>query len=232
MEQEHHERDADPPTERSIDAERDLSRVPAREPGRARGRDLQRDLGPGVVGPHDECRSVGELSRASVVDGPQLHDRGVEPVGEGRNALHLVTRHRHDDVVGLEKLAAGLDPEPAVLPRDTVHSRTGPDRELEPRGVGLEVVGDLVLRGVGATGSRERHAGEAVGPCRREEAQRVPSAPPRVARPIARVEDQERPAEAPQVVADREPGLAAPDHDRLDPFVSVPTRQGGLRIRT
>ena len=85
-----------------------------------------------------------------------------------------------------------VDQEAAVPARDPVHRDAGPDRQREPPGVGLEVVGHLVLGRERVARGRERHAVEPVEAGRREQAERVPALPPGVADPLVGLEDHER----------------------------------------
>ena len=100
----------------------------------------------------------------------------------------------------------GIDPDP------------GAHGQLETLRVRLQVVGHLVLGGVGGPRGGEAHPGQPVVARRGEQAQRVPAGAPRVADAVVGVEDHERQAPAGQVVADRQPALAAAHDDRVDPF--------------
>src|SRR5262249_40889537 len=76
----------------------------------------------------------------------------------------------------------------------------------------------------------ERHAVEAVEARRREEPERVPPHPPRIANPRVRVENHERQPSPGQVIADREPGLPGSDHDRLDALAFTKGRHTPPRL--
>ncbi|GAB3143348.1 hypothetical protein GCM10027161_32880 [Microbispora hainanensis] len=52
-------------------------------------------------------------------------------------------------------------------------------------------------------------------PARREQRERVPPVTPRVSHPLVRVEDGEPQTRAAQVISQRQPGLPAPDDQRV-----------------
>ena len=141
---------------------------------------------------------------------------GSELGGERGHPGDLEGRHGDHHVVGRPAPVAGGDHEPAVVPPEPVHADAGPDRELEPGRVGLQVVGHLVLGGERVGRRGEREPGQRVVPGRGEQPQRVPAPAPGVADPLVGVQDQERPSPPGQVVADRQAGLAATDDHGLD----------------
>ena len=217
--EEHHpedQPDEQQPGRGALDPERDLADVPSRQPGPVRGRELERDLRPRVAGPHDQDVAVPQLGRVAVLGGVELDDAGVELGGEGGHPGALVVGHRHHHVVGLPAPLAGRHHQPAVPPRQPVHPDPGLDRQPEPVRVGLQVVGHLVLGRERPGRTRERHPGQPAVAGRGEQPQRVPAVAPGVPDPLVGVEDHEGPAPPGQVVADREPGLAASDDHRLD----------------
>src|SRR5690606_19633630 len=99
--------------------------------------------------------------------------------------------------------------------REAVDPHTRAHREREVLRVCFEVVAHLVLGRERISVARERQAVEATEPRRREQPQRVPALPPRITHALARVEDHELQPALLQVMPDRQPRLAAPDHDRL-----------------
>jgi hypothetical protein len=139
--------------------------------------------------------------------------------GERGHPAALERRHRHHHMLGLEPPLARGHHISVPLPREPVHRDAAPNRQLEARGVGLEVGGHLVLRGKRALRGWERHPVEAVEASGREQPERVPALPPRVAHSRVGVEDHERETSPSQVVPDREARLAASDDDRLNAFL-------------
>ena len=217
--EEHHpedQPDEQQPGRGALDPERDLADVPSRQPGPVRGRELERDLRPRVAGPHDQDVAVPQLGRVAVFGGVELDDAGVELGGEGGHPGALVVGHRHHHVAGLPAPVAGRHLQPAVPPRQPVHPDPGLDGQPEPVRVVLQVVGHLVLGRERPGRTRERHPGQPAVAGRGEQPHRVPAVAPGVPDPLVGVEDQEGPAPPGQVVADREPGLAASDDHRLD----------------
>ena len=107
-----------------------------------------------------------------------------------------------------------MEPLPVVAqPGD---GRVGPDRQVEPGGIVLQIVRLLVLGGEGEGVAREGPAGQAVVLGGGEQPQRVPAAPPRVANPRAGVENDKVPVLLRQVVAQRQAGLSGADDDGVD----------------
>jgi hypothetical protein len=141
----------------------------------------------------------------------ELGDARIELARELGRVRPLEDAGGDDDVVGLEAADAGPRDVTAVLLRQLVHGRAAADRKLEARRVRLEVVAHLVLRRVRRARRRERHPRQPVAKRRRVEPERVPAVAPRVADPLARVEDDERVPLPLQVVADGEPGLTTAD---------------------
>ena len=134
--------------------------------------------------------------------------------------------------------AAGLDDEDIARPRQALDADAAPHRQFEMRGIRLEIVGHLVLGGEVAGGRRERHAVEPVEPRGREQAERVPALPPRVADAASGVEDDEGQAALLEVIAGRQAGLPAADDDDVvalrrscpDPGRVFPTAAAGYRV--
>ena len=179
-------------------------------------RQLERDLGARVARPHDEDAAVPELRRVAVLAGVQLDDGRIELLRECRPPGSLPVGHRDHDVVGLEPPIAGGQDEPVAVLREPVDLDTGLHGELKPRGVGLQVVRHLVLRGERVARGGEGHPVKPVVAGGREQAQRVPSASPRIADPLVGVEDHEGEFATGQVVAGRETRLAAAHDHGLD----------------
>ena len=94
-----------------------------------------------------------------------------------------------------------------------------PDGQVVGGCVGLQVVGDRVLGGVGVGRGGERHAGQGVVLGRGEQRQRIPAVAPRVAHLGACLQDDEPQPLLGQVPGHGQTGLAAPDHHRVQPPV-------------
>jgi hypothetical protein len=152
-----HQADEEEPGRGAVDAEGDLADVPSRQPGPVPGGELEGDLRPRVARADHQDGAVLELGGVAVVGRVQLDDAGVELAGEVGHPGPLVVGHRHHHVVGFPPPLARRHHQPAVLPRQPVHPDAGPDRELEPGRVGLQVVGHLVLGGEGPGRGREGH---------------------------------------------------------------------------
>src|SRR5262249_20240921 len=135
---------------------------------------------------------------------------------ERRHAWHLVTGHRDYDVVGLEAAGAGLDDVLAAAARQTIDAHAVADRQLKTARVGFEIIRHLVVRGKRERRRRKLHPHEPIERSGREQTERIPAIAPGVTDAPARVEDDERPSDASEVVTDRQPRLAAADHDRVE----------------
>ena len=85
--------------------------------------------------------------------------------------------------------------------------------QVEVLRVAREVVDDLVAAGIGVGVARKREAGQAVVAHGREQLQRVPPLAPRRSRRVGRLENREAAAVPGQEVPERQPCLAAADHD-------------------
>src|SRR6266542_4580001 len=104
----------------------------------------------------------------------------------------------------------------AAVPGQPVYLEAGSNREFEPRRVGLEVVGHLVLGGERVSRAGKGHSRQGGVAGGREEAERVPPLPPGVADPLVAVEDHERKIPLGEVVPDREACLPAAQYQGLD----------------
>jgi hypothetical protein len=124
-----------------------------------------------------------------------------------------VRGHGHHHVVSREASLPRRYHEPVSVSRQPVHPDACSHRELEPCGVRLEVVGNLVLRWECLGHPREGHPGQPAVAAGSEQAEGVPSVPPGVADAVVSIEDHERELTLRQVVSDREAGLAAADND-------------------
>jgi hypothetical protein len=206
----------DVPRRRALDPERHMAGLLARQPGRVSAGDLEGDLCSRVARSDHEGAAFLELGRVVVAGRVELDDIGTEVGGEGGYPGDLEGRHGHHRVVGLPAAVARGDYEPAVVLEEPVHPDAGPNRELEPGRVGLQVVGHLVLGGERVGRSGEGEPGQRVVPGRSEQAERVPAVAPGVTDPLVGVQDQERPSPPGQVVADRQAGLAATDDHGLE----------------
>ena len=194
----------------------DLATVAARQPGLMQPGYVEGDLGPRVSSADDENGALPQLGGPPVVGGGQLDDARIERGGEGGHAGSLVGTRRHDHVVGLEPPIAGDEEVPAPGPAQSVDVDTGPNGKVEPCGVRLEVVGHLILRRVRPAACRERPTGKPRVPSRREQAKRIPAAPPGVSDPIARVQDHEWAITSRKVVTGRKTCLTASDDHGLE----------------
>ena len=208
----------------------DLAGIRPAEDGRVGGGGVVGDVAPRVGGAHDEHRAVRQLRRTPVVAGVKLPDRRVEPVGEGRHPRGAAEGPGRDhDVVRLDPDAAGGHGIPVPAPLQPLHPRAEPHRQVEGRGIRLEVVGELVLGRVRPARCPVGEPGEAVRPGRGEQAEGVPLVPPPVADAGLAVEDDERPTGPLEVVPGGEAGLAGSDDDGLDVLSAHGWLPGGWR---
>ena len=199
--------------------ERHVTHVLAGEPGSVPPlHDFDGDLGARVARAHDERAALSKLGWASIIERVHLDDVGPEVLRERRHPGALVARHRHDDVIGLELHVAGGHHVAGPASRYPFDGDAGAHGQLEPRRVRLEVVGHLVLRGERVARPRKGHAGEPVEARRAEKTKRIPATAPRVADARRCVEDDEAKVPPGEVVARREPGLAAADDDDVEPL--------------
>src|SRR3954465_8296207 len=178
----------------------------------SRGCQLLGDLVARVPAAHNEHGALGHVGRRAVRGAVHLHDRIVELLGEGRNPGRLERTPGDDHLIGDERAVTQLDQEALVTGAHGHDLAIELDRQLERLGVAGEVLDHLIPAGVGVRVAGERHLGQAVVASRREQLQRVPPLSPRRGGLRRRLEDHEAPARTAQEVAEREAGLAAPDH--------------------
>ena len=149
-----------------------------------------------------ECSCAIDGSRSMAKSGTFICRNGPVATMTWRRSEALAVRGRHDEA--------------AVDRLDAIDARPTPDRQVEPSGVRLEVVGHLATgRPVGRR-RREAHARQRVVAGRAVELERVPAVPPVVADPRIGVEDHEWHASLGEVVAGRQARLSGPDDDRVD----------------
>ena len=217
-----------------------LTGLRSRDRTRVAVRQLERDLGARVAGTDDENVAVLELRGIAVLARMQLHDPRIEVGRKLRNARDLMGAGRDDHVRRLEGASARRDDEAVAVLRDALDRDARLHRQIEAGRVVLEVVGQLVLRGIRPGRPWQAVARQRAEGRGREQAKRVPALPPRVAHSFVRVEDHEGPLLSGQVVAGRQPGLAASDHDGVvalrnhlappSPSGSSPSRLGAGAI--
>ena len=196
--------------------ERNLGTRLAGQPGFMRAAGLQGDLRPGVPHPHHQDGTGLELGRVLVAVGVELHDVGRQFRRKARRLGQLAGAGGEDNVRRRPALRPGRDMEPLPVVAQPGDGRVGPDRQVEPGGIVLQIVRLLVLGGEGEAVAGEGPAGQAVVLGGGEQAQRVPAAPPRVANPCAGVENDKVPVLLRQVVAQRQAGLSGTDDDGVD----------------
>src|SRR6188474_1440518 len=119
-------------------------------------------------------------------------------------------------MIGLELTRTGVREVTRAFPPEPLDSHAVQYRQLKVRGIGLEVVSHLVLGRIVIPRPWERHAVQAVEAVWREQPERVPPPPPRIADTRVRVQDDAVHAEFPEVVADRQAGLTSADHEYAD----------------
>ena len=194
----------------------------------ARG-ELFRDLEAGVAAADHEHAALGDVRRPAVPGAVRLEDLVGEAVGECRHVRHLERACGHDDLIGQDPLLARLEHERVALPCQRADRARERDRQLEVRGVPLEVGDDLVARRVSVRVAGEGEPRQRVVAARREEDERVPAAPPGGTDGVRGFDDHEPSALLGEKVPDGEAGLARADHDDVvalvvhyDPFLVDP----------
>ncbi len=154
---------------------------------------FQGDFRPGVAHPHHQDRAGLELAGVPVVTGVELHDVGRQVRGEARRLRQLAAAGGEDNVPRRPAPGSGGDVEPVAVVGHSGDGRVGPDRQVEPGGVVLQIVRHFVLGREIERVAGERVAGQAVVFGRGEQPQRVPPLPPRVADPCCGVENDKVP---------------------------------------
>ena len=184
-------------------------------------RELHRDLGSRVPHADEKGWTIGELRGIPVLVRVHLHDRRVEIGSERRHLRLLEVRHRHDDVVGLERAVAGSHHEAIAATSEAVDPRVRANWQAEVFGVGLEVVRHRVLRHEVAPGGRESQSREREVASGGEQHERIPAGAPRIAHTRVGVEDHERASTLCEGVSHRQAGLPSADHDGVEGLCSV-----------
>src|SRR5829696_9512182 len=145
----------------------------------------------------------------------ELDDILIYLLRELRHPGSLEVRHGPDHVLGLEDGILRLHHEPITVPGDLLHPDAGSHREVETRGVGLQIVRHLVLGRERPAVRREGEIREPVVPRRGKKFERVPAIAPRVADTPVRLQDHVLTAPLGQLMPHREPSLPAADYHRL-----------------
>ena len=180
----------------------------------ARAQQLVGDLHSRRACSDHQHRTVGQLPGIAVRHRVQLHHAGV--VGHHRRDHRALERPGGGhDAAGVEHPVGRVDaePEPAGVPADLPHLHAAAHRGLDPPGVGDEVVGDLLLGREAVGVAVEGEAREPVVPGGSVGHQRVPARRAPALRDPAPLEHDVGHAVAAQVLAHRQPGLAAADDD-------------------
>jgi hypothetical protein len=125
---------------------------------------------------------------------------------------------RHDDVVRFDATVVTAEDVAGATANEALDDGSQDQRQREPRGIGLEIRGHLVLGRVGVGRRRERHPRKPVVGRRREQAQRVPAPPPRLADALVSIDNDEIAALGGQVVPGCQARLPRADDGRLDPL--------------
>src|SRR6185503_10415687 len=107
---------------------------------------------------------------------------------------------------------------------ETVDADAAANRQLKVTRVQLKIVRHLILGRERERRARKFQSDQAVEHGRREQTERIPAAPPRIADARTRVQNDERSSLAGQVVTDRQAGLPAANHDRMEPLARISLR--------
>ena len=110
--------------------------------------DVQRDVGPGVAGAHDEDPAIAELRRVPVCARVELHDLEVQLPGEGGDPWVAVGPEATITLSASIRSRPAEDV-PVAVARDPIDMDARPDGQTEPGGVGLQVIDHLVPRRAG-----------------------------------------------------------------------------------
>ena len=105
--------------------------------------------------------------------------------------------------------------------REMVDAYAAANRQLKMTRVQFKIVRHLILSRERERRTRKFHSGQAVEHRRREQTERIPTAPPHLTDARTRVENDKRPSLAGQVIPDRQTGLPAANHDRVEPFARI-----------
>src|SRR5829696_3627558 len=178
-------------------------------------RHLEGNFGARVARAGEEDPARLQLPRIAILARVHLQDVCAQILRERGHAWNLITRHRHDDVVGLKPVCARFNEIPAAGTRETIDPRAVSNRQREPARVLFEVVRHLIFRWKRKRRRGEWHADEAVELGRCKQTERVPPVAPGIAHTFRSVEEDERTALPGQVVPDRESRLTTADDDRV-----------------
>ena len=170
------------------------------------------DLVAGVPAADDEDGALLHVAGSQVAGAVRLEHVRSQVAGERRQVRRLERAGRDDGLIRLDAAAGDVEHEPPVLHGQRAHEAVELDREVEGRGVLLEVGDDVVAARIGVGIARERQAGKPGVPPRREEDERVPARAPGGPDRAGCLEDLEAAALAGEEVAQRQPGLAGADH--------------------
>ena len=214
---EHHQR-GEQPGRPAVDVPGELTRVPAGQQDPVRPGQVQRDVRAGVAGADDQHVAVAQLRRVAVVARSELDDLRIQVGRERRDRRQPVVPGRDDHVVRLVPLVAGVEDVALPVVPQPPHRDAGPHRQLPPGRVVDQVVGELLVGRERPVRRRIRRAGQPVVPGRAEQPQRVPAVPPGVADLRGGLQDDERAMPAGQLVAHRQPRLAAAHDHGLEPL--------------
>jgi hypothetical protein len=188
------------------------------------GGDLQAGVG---RADHEHPAAAGQLGGIAVGGAVQLHHARVQACGEGGDVRELERAGGDHDLPGAQRAGRGAGGEGAVgVAVQPGHRGAQPHRQGEVPGVGGEVVGDVVLGGMGVGRGGERQARQRVVPGGTEQPQGVPAVPPRGADLRAGVDDEEAGAAGGEVVAEGESGLAGADDEHVEDLVGGGTWRG------
>jgi hypothetical protein len=141
------QRQHDASRDEAVNAEGDGTDLLPRQRGRVPGRNLHRYLAARVADPHHQHIALSQLRWIAILRRVQLDDARIELSGKRGNPRHLVAAHGHDDVVRLKSHGACGQLESVAAPSQAVDAESGPNGQLEPGGIRLEVVGHLILGG-------------------------------------------------------------------------------------
>jgi hypothetical protein len=125
----------------------------------------------GVAAADDHDGSDGNVARTPVARAVHLGDVRREVRCKRGHVWDLEGTRRNDDLIGLEGPCSDGEDEAEIAGCgcDRMHAAVELDRQLEGRGISLEVINDLVALGVTVGVVREGEAWKAVVATRREE---------------------------------------------------------------
>ena len=177
--------------------------------------ELGGDLEPGVPAADHQHRSVGKAVRRAVRAAVQLQHVTAEVLRDRRRERHLEGPGGDDDLIGFVGPVGELDHEASVARADGPDAAVELDRQIEMSRVVGQVRDDIVAARVAVGLAGKREPGKAVVADGGEQLERVPASSPGGCRFAGGLEDREAASLLGEVVADREAGLAAADHEDL-----------------